>query len=478
MGIHENKTEEFLIQIPILSGIITGLKTFFKTRRYVAYLIVFVTSIFLSFFVSFLLTYFVGTAIEAILVNVFVYLGATGTIYFMLGSLFTGLGLDSLWITRRARGRATELKGVAWISVSFFISVFLSLFLGPLALLFFAVFCWVGWIAFQAYLSARTSLRLATIREPKKGSLVMGIGSFLIMLIGLGLIAVEALAALYLIPNDFMGLGTFIETLFPMAMENIQIQYNFILIAYGFFGLFGLAVLAAFLKYGGRGAALNISLLTLFVAVYGGYFLFNILRRTGAPTMSVVDIGMSFFFLIYAMSGIGRTVTETVEESRSRLRDFGPLFTFFLASGFFFVDSIIAVTSDAGSMLGQWFFADWNTAVNYATFIFRDVAKLMAFPIVSMLTILYYLREERLERIIEQAKVEGETFERGEVDEDILEAAPEEGEAWRSEHAQGIKEGKLGHDLSTPDPSRLSVDREKARFKPGKRLGDDEEEEE
>ncbi|MBS3795249.1 MAG: hypothetical protein KGY80_10145 [Candidatus Thorarchaeota archaeon] len=470
------------MEIPILSGIITGLKTFFKTRRYVAYLIVFVTSIFLSFFVSFLLSFFAGTSVEVILVNVFVYLGATGTIYFMLGSLFTGLGLDSLWITRRARGRATELKGVAWISVSFFISVFLSIFVGRLALLFFAVFCWVGWIAFQAYLSARTSLRLATISEPKKGGLAMGLGSFVILLIGLGLIAAEAIAALYLIPNNILGIGTFIESALPLpmpnAMENIQIQYNFVLLAYAFFGLFALAVLAAFVKYGGRGAALNISLLTVFVAVYGGYFLFNILRRTEAPTMTVVDIGMSFFFLIYAMSGIGRTVTETVEDSRSRLRDFGPLFTFFLASGFFFVDSIIAVTADAGSMLSQWFFADWDAAVNYATFIFRDVAKLMAFPVVSMGTVLYYLKEERLERIISQARTEGESFEKGEVDEEILEAAPEKGEAWPSEHARGIEEGKPGHDLSSPDSDRLSVDRDKARFKPGKRLGEEEEEEE
>jgi hypothetical protein len=54
---------------------------------------------------------------------------------------------------------------------------------------------------------------------------------------------------------------------------------------------------------------------------------------------------------------------------------------------------------------------------------------------------------------------------------------PAPGEAWPSERAEGIKKGKAGHDLSTPPPSRLSVDSSK-RFKPGKRLGEEEEDEE
>ncbi|TFF95509.1 hypothetical protein EU546_03175, partial [Candidatus Thorarchaeota archaeon] len=157
------------MEIPVLSGIVEGLRVFFRTRRYVAYTIVFFVTVFLSFFMSLLMTWTAGTGLQQPLVYFFAYLGSTGTIYFAIGSFLTAIGADRLWITRRGRGSVTELKGVAWLAVSFAIGVFMSIILGATALLFFALFCWIGWIAFQAYLSARTSLRVAGIAEPKKG---------------------------------------------------------------------------------------------------------------------------------------------------------------------------------------------------------------------------------------------------------------------------------------------------------------------
>ncbi|MFX0107817.1 MAG: hypothetical protein ACFE7R_06020, partial [Candidatus Hodarchaeota archaeon] len=208
--------------IPIISGIGEGLKVFFKTRRYVAYLIIFVMTTFIGYFVSWLLSIYAGQPQEIILSTFFLYIGATGTIYFALGSLFIGIGADRLWITRRGRGSVTELKGVAWLAVSFALSVFLSLIIGRNALLFFAMFCWVGWIAFQAYLSSRTSLRLATIAEPKKGGIAIGFGSFIVLIIGLGIIGAEALAALWLIPQNVFGVQDAILAIFPNAVVNLN----------------------------------------------------------------------------------------------------------------------------------------------------------------------------------------------------------------------------------------------------------------
>jgi hypothetical protein len=90
---------------------------------------------------------------------------------------------------------------------------------------------------------------------------------------------------------------------------------------------------------------------------------------------------------------------------------------------------------------------------------------------------LYYLRRGRLERIVEQAREDGDTFDPDEVDKDIADATPDPGESWASERAEGIKEGKQGHDLSAPDSDRLSVDSSRRLGAP-KRLGDDDEEEE
>ncbi|MFW9910097.1 MAG: hypothetical protein ACFFEF_16190, partial [Candidatus Thorarchaeota archaeon] len=403
------------MEIPILSNMIEGLGVFFKTRRYVAYLIVFVVTTFLGLFFGWILTGSVGTGYEEILVNVFVYVGATGTIYFALGTLFTAIGADSLWITRRGRGRVTELKGAAWMAVSFALAVFLSVLVGRSALYFFAVFCWLGWIAFQAFLSSRTSLRVATIAEPKKGGVAIGIGSFIILIIGIGIIAVEALAALYLIPNDLFGLGTMIDGMFANASSNIATHYSSLLIAYGMMGLFAFVSLLAFFRYARRGAALNIAILVVFIAIYSGYFLFNVLRRSGPPSLYGSDVVLTLFFLVYAMSGIGTTVTGTVEGSRKRLRDLGPLATFFMASGFFFIDTIISVSAIPGALIGEWFGNSW--AVESAvTWVFRDVAKLVAFPLAAIFSMIYYLRTERLERIVERAREEGQTFDPNEVD--------------------------------------------------------------
>ena len=90
---------------------------------------------------------------------------------------------------------------------------------------------------------------------------------------------------------------------------------------------------------------------------------------------------------------------------------------------------------------------------------------------------LYYLRVERVERIVGRAREEGVTFEPGEVDEEVAERAPEPGKPWPSERAEGIPEGKPGHELSRRDERRLTIDKSRRLGKP-KRVGEEEEEEE
>jgi len=456
------------LDIPVLSGITDGLSVFFKTRRYLTYFIIFVFTTFLGLFVTWLMTLTVGTGTELLLVNFFAFIGSAGTIYFAFGALFTGLGVDGLWITRRSRGRTTELKGVAWMAISFAIAVFMKIIFSEIVLLLFAVVCWLGWIGFQAYLSTRTGLRVATLAEPKKGGFLLGIGSFIILIIGIGIIAAEAIAALYLIPNDIMGIGTTVQglagTLFENAMANLISQQVPLLIAYAFFALFAVVMLASFLRHSGRGAALNIAILTLFIGIYAGYFLVNVMRRGAIFGLDPTDIAMSLFFLIYAMSGIGSTITEAVEESRSRTGDFGPLLTFFLASGFFFVDSILAVASNPGTIIFSWFDTGGVFGDPRFLFLFRDASKLIAFPLVAIFTALYYLRVERAGRVVERARDDGEVLDPDEVDPDIAEELEEE------------KETRTTERYSAPEPERgdgrLRIDSSR-RLGDAKRLGDD-----
>ena len=456
------------MNIPVISGITEGLSVFFKTRRYLAYTIVFVATTFLALFVSWLMTLpqILGTPVELLLVNTFAFVGSAGSIYFAFGTLFTGLGVAGLWLTRRSRGRTTELKGVAWMAISFALAVFMKIIFGEIVLLLFAVTCWLGWIGFQAYLSTRTGLRVATLAEPKKGGFLLGIGSFIILIIGIGVIAAEAIIALSIAYNfDFLALGPIMDGIFSTASTNLINQQFFLLIAYGCFALFAVIMLASFLRYSGRGAALNIAVLTLFIGIYAGYFLVNVMRRGDIFGMDVTDIAMSLFFLIYAMSGIGSTITEAVEDSRSRTGDFGPLLTFFLASGFFFVDSIIAVASNPSTLIWTWFHAGGIFDDPRFLFLFRDVSKLIAFPLVAIFTAIYYLRVERAGRVVERARDDGEVLDPDEVDPDIAEEIEQEEKSRPAERYTSAPEPER-------DDGRLRIDSSR-RLGDAKRLGDD-----
>ncbi|MHA1863274.1 MAG: hypothetical protein ACTSWA_05860, partial [Candidatus Thorarchaeota archaeon] len=180
--------------------------------------------------------------------------------------------------------------------------------------------------------------------------------------------------------------------------------------------------------------------------------------------MEPMDIAMSLFFLVYAMSGIGSTVTEAIEESRARTGDFGPLFTFFLASGFFFVDSIIAVASNNTTLIWGWFHASGIFTDPRFLYLFRDVSKLIAFPLVAIFTALYYLRVERAGRVVERARDDGVELDPEEVDSDIAEEIEEE------------KESRPTERYTAPEPERddrrLRVD-SSSRLGAPKRLSDD-----
>jgi hypothetical protein len=75
---------------------------------------------------------------------------------------------------------------------------------------------------------------------------------------------------------------------------------------------------------------------------------------------------------------------------------------------------------------------------------------------------------------VARAREEGETFDPDEVDEEIADRTPDPGETWASERAEGVKEGDPGHELSAPDPDRMSVD-DSRRLGKAKRLGEDDE---
>ena len=105
-----------------------------------------------------------------------------------------------------------------------------------------------------------------------------------------------------------------------------------------------------------------------------------------------------------------------------------------------------------------WF--EWTGATVYETFIFRDIAKLLAFPLVAIFTSLYYVIFERAERVAEdvrEEREEGEEIRDEDLDREIVEELEEP------------PEDRYG---APPDPDRLRVDDSRRLGKP-KRFGED-----
>ena len=122
----------------------------------------------------------------------------------------------------------------------------------------------------------------------------------------------------------------------------------------------------------------NLALLGLFIAFYVAYFLYNVLKEvTGLDPISlIVDIGMSIFFILYAMSSVGLALSSRAElDTRWKIsKELAASMTFFLASGYLVIEA-------AFESLGYAIFERGP-----------DIIKLLLFPGVALLMALLFIR--------------------------------------------------------------------------------------
>ncbi|MHA1864755.1 MAG: hypothetical protein ACTSWA_13365, partial [Candidatus Thorarchaeota archaeon] len=122
-----------------------------------------------------------------------------------------------------------------------------------------------------------------------------------------------------------------------------------------------------------------------------------------------------------------------------------------------------AVASNNTTLIWSWFHAGGIFTDPRFLFLFRDVSKMIAFPLIAIFTAIYYLRVERTGRVVERARDEGEQLDPDEVDSDIAEELAEEKESRPVERHS-----------AAPEPDRDSGRLESTgRLGAPKRLGDD-----
>ncbi len=389
------------MEIPFLTNFIEGLKLFFESKKLRWFALVFFIG---AFFIN------VWERLGALLSDVFpgiallVFSGGVFPIYFMLVAFISALGLDRFVVSEESY-KKSFIYTLIWGVISAFVLIGMVFFIFPFFIFLFVGITFLGWIGFQSYFATRTSLGFAKSVDTGKRSLLMG------FLYG----------AIYIF-NYAVVIGAVIVgwILFTPQLPALGFAFLGGLLAIGFNFLNGMILVAE----RNKSTASGISILGLFISLYSAYFIYNVLKGFD-PSLDLVSIAISIAFILYTMSGIGRTLSSRADlETRFKIsRDFAATFTYFLASGFMFVDSVFTLIIVNPSLQG----------------VVSDVIKLILFPFIAFIMVLYYLYESR------KKLKEAEPVEEGEIVEEkeppISEEEPTEPEEPIEEEEVPMDEG-------------------------------------
>ncbi|MHA1948401.1 MAG: hypothetical protein ACW987_00925 [Candidatus Thorarchaeota archaeon] len=315
------------------------------------------------------LSYFVGT--PAVVV------GAIFPTFFMLAAFLSLLGLARFVADEESYTKSFIYTAI-WSVVSIVVLVAMSVFAFALLAFLFIGVAFLGWIGFQSFFSTRTALGFAESVDIEDRSVLV---RFLYMAIYffnyIFVIGAFAFTIIFINPGIFFTATTVFAGLGMLLAMGFNFLNGWILIAER-----------------NKSTASNISFLGLFISLYSGYFIYNLLKGFDA-SLDLVSIGITIFFILYTMSSVGRTIASRAElDTRWKLsKEFAATFTYFLATGFMFVDAMFtSIFADPGAL-----------ALAGAA---GDIVKLLVFPVVALVMELNFIRKSRKELKIEDTPIE------------------------------------------------------------------------
>lgn len=338
----------------MLTNFIEGLKLFFESKRMRWFSLIF-------FIGAFIITIWERLVATFPVLNPIVFTGGVFPIYFMLASFMCLLGL-SRFVASDESYMKSLIYTIIWGVISIFVLIGMAWFTFGLFILVFVGVAFLGWIIFQSYFATRTALGFAESVDMGKRSLLVGVLFGAIYIFNYLVIAGAVIVSLIIFPQS-----SWIPVVWAVLGALMAAGFNF---------LNGLILVAE----RNKSTASGVSVLGLFISLYSAYFIYNVLKGFD-PNIDLISISISVAFILYTMSGIGRTLASRAEaDTRFKLsREFAATITYFMASGFMFVESVFTAIIADPAIQG----------------IVADVIKLLLFPFIAFIMVIRYLYRSR-----------------------------------------------------------------------------------
>ena len=392
------------MDVPVLTDFIEGLKIFFSSKRLKWLTLVFVIG-------AFIITIWERLVFQfSILTGLAALTGGIFPVYFMLAAIVSLVGL-SRFVADDESYFNSAVMTLIWIVVSGIVLLGFLLALRPLFNLVFIGVAFLGWIGFQSYFATRTSLSYAeAVVIEDRSWFVRGLYAFIYFL------------------NYVIIVGSFIVSVILNPSVFLQAAFFFALfgaiLAVGFNFLNGMILIAE----RNKSTASSVSFLGFFISAYSAYFIYNVLKPFDG-SLDPISLAISIFFILYTMSAIGRTLSSRADlDTRWKLsRELAATTTYFLATGFMFIDAMFTVLVVDPTLAG---------AVG-------DAVKLIVFPFVALVMELIFIRRSRRALGVKPVTTEVPVAEEGEV----------------SEYEEDIQEQDQG-DAAEGEPSDMTYENE------------------
>jgi hypothetical protein len=344
------------MDIPVLTNFIDGLKIFFSSRRLKWLTLIFVLgALIITIWERLVFQFSILSGLAALTGGIF-------PVYFMLAAFISLIGLSKFLADDESYFNSFIMTAI-WFVVSGIVLLAFLIFIRPIFNLIFIGVAFLGWIGFQSYFATRTSLTYAkAVVIEDRSWLVRGLYAFVYFL-NYAIIVGAFIISVIWNPASFASAAFFLALLGA-------------LLALGFNFLNGMILMAE----RNKSTASSISFLGLFISAYSGYFIYNVLKPFDGA-LDPVSLAISLFFILYTMSAIGRTLSSRADlDTRWKLsREVAASLTYFLASGFMFIDAMFTVLV-----------ADPNLAGAVG-----DAVKLIVFPFVALVMELLFIRRSR-----------------------------------------------------------------------------------
>lgn len=349
------------MDIPVLTRFINGLKLFFESKRLRWLFAIFIFSAIFT-----LLFREIGRIVPSFATGFIAVVGGIFPTFFLVAAFMSLLGLQRFIASEESYMRSF-IYTIIWMTVSIFL--YMMLWVSGMVFILLIGIAFLGWIIFQAFLSSRSALgyaeKVQITSRSKITTFIFGSLHIVSYVIVIG--AFIVLVLMNIASGTTLDLPIFVAALLGVAL------------ALGFNSLNGFIMI----RERKRATVDNLSVLGLFVSLYVAYFLYNILKPPSASidTISIlIDIGISVFFILYAMSAVGLTLASRAHlDTRWKISsELAATIAFFLASGYLVVQALFDVVS--GGLLGERI---------------PDVIKLFAFPFVALVMEILFIRRSR-----------------------------------------------------------------------------------